>query len=121
MKIQNAKILSTELGFDDMSNLTFNIHFKLQTGGQIGMKPYCIGYGGCCEYYKIDTVKGTEKGMTAIARILSVVGVDKWENLPGTLCRVRFENDGDLNDSLESIGNILKESWFDFIDYFEKK
>ena len=121
MKVQNAKILSTELGFDDNGCLTFNIHLKLQTGGQIGINSYCIGHGGSCEYYKIDTVKGTEKGMTAIARILSVVGVDNWEDLSGKFCRVRFENDGDLSDSIDSIGNIMKESWFDFIHYFEKK
>ena len=53
--------------------------------------------------------------MEVISEILDVVGVDKWEDLPGKY--IRFE-DGGWGSTVTKIGNIIKDKWFDMRNFF---
>lgn len=53
--------------------------------------------------------------MEAISKILDVVGVDKWEDLPGK--HIRFEDAG-WGSTVTKIGNIITDKWFDMRGFF---
>lgn len=54
--------------------------------------------------------------MEVISKILDVVGVNSWEDLPGKY--IRFENDCWL---VTKIGNIMEDKWIDFKEFFSVK
>lgn len=112
MAIENVRITATKLSMGDHGCLTFYI-FVDGGGWGCGIGGYCIGHGylGCDE----DFFDATSKGLVAMMRIMDVVGVEKWEDLPGKYIRV--ETDG-WGDDIHKIGNILKDKWFDFEEFF---
>ena len=55
--------------------------------------------------------------MEAISKVLEVVGVDKWEDLPGKY--IRFEDNG-WGSKVTKIGNIIEEKWLDLEEFFGK-
>ena len=55
--------------------------------------------------------------MEVISKILEVVGVDYWEELPGKY--IRFEEG--RAGIIEKIGNIIEEKWIDFLEFFEEE
>lgn len=55
------------------------------------------------------------ESMEVISKVLEVVGVDKWEDLPGKY--IRFEDNG-RSSTVTKIGNIIKEKWFDMKEFF---
>lgn len=55
------------------------------------------------------------KSMESISELLDVVGVDKWEDLPGKY--IRFEDNG-RSSSITKIGNIIEDKWFDLEEFF---
>ena len=55
------------------------------------------------------------ESMEAISKILDVVGVDKWEDLPGK--HIRFEDAG-WGSTVTKIGNIITDKWFDMREFF---
>lgn len=55
--------------------------------------------------------------MEAISKVLEVVGVDKWEDLPGKY--IRFEDNG-WGSAVTKIGNIIEEKWLDLEEFFRK-
>ena len=105
IEIKNAKIASTMLGVEDHGILTCWLYLEYDGGGQ--------GFGG----YSLDTPDkarthefrrvGCAWGMEFINRILAVVGVEKWEQLPGKHIRVKAEH-----SKVHAIGNIIKDNWF---------
>lgn len=106
--IKNAKIISTMLGTEDYGILTCYITLDYGDSG-------CQGFGG----YSLDNPvkdpngkhmgrEGTAYGMKFIQRILTVVGVNTWEDLKGQHCRV----EGSF-DKIERIGHLIKNVWFD--------
>lgn len=110
-EIRNAKITSTTLGIEDHGIFTFDL---------------VIEFGGCgCVYggYALDSYDrksekriGTGKSIIAIRSILETVGVDKWEDLKGTLIRVK--NNG-WGSSIVEIGNIMENKWFNISEFFK--
>ena len=56
--------------------------------------------------------------MEVISRILDVVGVDNWEDLPGKY--IRIKDDG-LGSTIDEIGNLMEEKWFNIRDFFQSK
>jgi hypothetical protein len=110
MEIKNAKIVSTMLGREDHGIMTFMITVCFDSYGQgIG------GYG--LDYY--DRGAGqrvySAKGLEAISRIFDVVGVDKWEDLKGKYIRIK---DNGLNSSIDEIGNLMEDKWFNLREFF---
>jgi hypothetical protein len=104
--IENARIRSTSLGNDD-HGFTFWLNLDFGSSEQ--------GFGS----YRIrmdDALNPRNRfGIHCIARILSVVGVKKWEDLPGHYVRARRE--GGL---LRAIGPILGDPDYPkYYDWFE--
>jgi len=102
MKITNARIIKTMLGLEDHGIPTFFLYLDYGSSEQ--------GFGG----YGLQD--GSKKpieysSIKILLDILKVVGVDKWEDLPGKHIRVKRE-DG-WNGKILGIGHILKDCWFD--------
>lgn len=57
------------------------------------------------------------ESMEAISKVLEVVGVDKWEDLPGKY--IRFEDNG-WGSKVTKIGNIIEEKWLNLEELFGK-
>ena len=106
--IKNARIQSTMLGREDHGIMTFMINIS-SDGFYCGVGGYCLD--------RFDSAKQTRvfraESMEAISKVLEVVGVDKWEDLPGKY--IRFEDNGSI---ITKIGNIIEEKWFDIREFF---
>jgi len=100
-EIENARITSTMLGVEDHGILTAFVTLEYKSGMQ-SFGGYCMG--------NHDRHKRTESGFCAdfIVNVLSVVGVEKWEDLIGK--HVRADHD---SMKVYAIGNLLKDEWFD--------
>lgn len=110
MEIKNAKIRSTMLGRDSHGIMTFMIcidsgYFLCNIGG----------YGLDDFNPATQTRIFRAESMEAISKVLEVVGVDKWEDLPGKY--IRFEDNG-CGSTVTKIGNILEDNWFDLREFF---
>ena len=92
--IKNAKIVSTELGYEDHGIPTFFLHLDYGDSRQ--------GFGG----YIITN----HDAFKIIFGILETLGVRCWEDLTGVYVRARVEN-----GLVKAISPILKEKWF-FVD-----
>jgi len=111
--IENAQIESTMLGIEDHGMMSAWLHLKVRGGGQ--------GFGG----FVLDTVgdkeKFTRKPHAAcggfVAEVLRVVGVEKWESLPGKHLRIRRISDW---GKIVAIGNIINDEWFCPEEYFKE-
>ena len=111
MEIRNAQITSTMLGREDHGIMTFMIFVKFNGCG--------CGIGG----YALDVYDGDTqtrvfhvKSMEAISKILDVVGVDKWEDLPGKYIRIKYNGWG---STIDEIGNLMEEKWFNLREFFK--
>ena len=112
MDIKNAKITHTMFGREDHGIMTFTIFVHTDM--------YDIGLGG----YAIDrydretkTRKFTAQGLEAISKILEVVGVDTWEQLPGKYIRIKDQGWG---KPIDEIGNLIEDKWFNMREFFSK-
>ncbi|MDD2281259.1 MAG: hypothetical protein PHS80_00395 [Methanothrix sp.] len=96
----NAIIKSTHLGFEDHGIMTFwlNLEYSSCTGQRAGG-------------YSIDG----SKGMDLITKILTIVGVKSWEELPGKYIRVYSTHIG-----VGAIFNILEDRGVWFKKHFEE-
>lgn len=113
MEIKNAKISSTMLGREDHGIMTFMIY--------IDAFGFTCGIGGYC----LDEFNPTTRtrvfraeSMEVISKILEVVGVDKWEDLPGKY--IRIEDNG-IGSIVTKIGNIIEDKWFNLTEFFSVK
>jgi hypothetical protein len=93
MEIENARIESTHLGFEDHGIFSLNVAF---TGP---------GWGQGTGHLFAD--KGTSD---LIKPIIRAVGVEKWEDLPGKNCRIRRSSQ---LGRIEAIGNLMEDKWFE--------
>lgn len=114
--ILNAQIKATRFGFEAHSCLTFEIDFEHQRGYQ-SIGSYCIGHGSLF-YNEEKHITGSKKGTEAMARIMWAVGVESWENLKGSYCRVKFDEE---TEHLISIGHIVNDNWFNLDECMKKK
>ncbi len=113
MEVRNAVITSTMLGIEDHGIMSFYLYLDYGGSGQEA--------GG----WSLDTpVKigntflrrvGTAEGLSLIMKILDVVGVGKWEDLKGKHIRVKQDH-----TAVHAIGNIIKNEWLDFSQFFEE-
>ena len=112
MEIKNAKISSTMLGREDHGIMTFMIYIDTCDFD------CCIGRY-CLDEFNPATQTRVFRSepMGVLSKILEVVGVDKWEDLPGKY--IRFEDNG-FGSNVTKIGNIIDEKWLDFREFFGK-
>ena len=104
METKNAIIRSTYLGIEDHGIMTFYLNLDYGSVYQSA--------GG----YALDTVLekdgkfikriGYGKGMSLIMEILTIIGVEKWEDLPGSHIRVIAKHAGVI-----AIGHFLEDKW----------
>lgn len=113
MEVRNAKITDTKLGREDHGIFTFMIFVEFNHCG-CGIGGYCLdGYDE-----KLEGRVFYNKSMEVISRILDVVGVDNWEDLPGKYVRIK---DNGLGSTIDEIGNLMEEKWFNIRDFFQNK
>lgn len=100
-ELRNARISSTKLGcLHERGIMTAWIYLDYDGGGQ--------GFGG----YALDQYNGTDRigtacGCQKIRDLLIALGVDSWEDLPGTIVRVEH-----TSSKVFRIGHALKDQWF---------
>lgn len=112
--IKNAIIESTMLGREDYDILTFFINIRFDG------RSHCSSVGGYCldEYDPANETRVySAKSMEIISKILEVVGVNTWEELPGKY--IRFEDNG-WGHSIVKIGNIMEDKWLDVEKFFSR-
>jgi len=110
MEIKNAKITSTMLGREDHGIMTFMIFIEDDVGS--------VGVGGyALDQYDRDskTRVFSAKGIEVVSKILEVVGVNTWEQLPGKYIRYKFEGWG---STVKEIGNLIENKWLSFPEFF---
>lgn len=114
MEIVNAQIKNVSLTMADHGCLTFWLTLE-GDGWGCGFGGYCIGKGylGATEF---TAERGD--GLEAMMRIMDVVGVSKWEDLKGKHIRAALTGRG-WGDSVTTIGNLIKDKWFNIADFFE--
>lgn len=110
MEIKNARIRSTMLGREDHGLMTFMIYITAD-GFTCGIGGYCLDDFDPATQTRVFRAESME----AISKVLEVVGVDKWEDLPGKY--IRFEDNG-RSSTVTKIGNIIEEKWFDLKEFF---
>lgn len=112
--IKNAVINSTMLGREDHGIMTFMIYIAFDSGISCGVGGYVLD-----EYDpKTKTRVFRSESMEIISKILDVVGVNSWEELPGKY--IRFEDNG-WGSMVTKIGNIMEDKWLDFKEFFSVK
>ena len=114
MAICNARIESTMLGREDHGIMTWMIFISF------GASSCSCGVGGyALDSYDKDTKTRVfrAESMESVSKVLEVVGVDKWEDLPGKY--IRFEDNG-WGSTITKIGNIIEDKWLDIKEFFGK-
>lgn len=113
--IENAKITSVDLSMGDHSCLTSSIVLK-GAGWGCSYGGYCLGHGylGAPD----DFFDGSPQGIEYIERIMDVVGVGRFNDLPGKYVRVATKGWG---SPIKIIGNIINDKWFDSDSFFKDK
>lgn len=113
IEIRNAKIASTTLGVEDHGIFTCYLFCEWSGCG--------CGFGG----YALDQYDHTskERVITAhaaqvIPEIMKVVGVSKWEDIPGKYIRIVETG---LGGGIIKIGNLLEDKWFSFKEWFAEE
>ena len=104
-KIENALIKSTMLGIEDHGCFTAYVFVDGDGWG--------CGFGGYAldQWYEAKGKRvGTAYGLEFVMCLLEALGVESWEKLPGTICRVETEGPG---GKIVRIGHPIKNKWFD--------
>jgi len=103
MVIRNASIRNTKLGFQN-GLATSDIYFTLDQSAIPGDK---CAMGGVLLWKHKDENPADLTG-TWVFRVLKVVGVDSWEALIGTPCRIKTNG-----RTITAIAHYLNDEWFD--------
>ena len=105
---QNAKIISTMLGIENHDILSFYLYLDYGDSGQ-DAGGYALDAWNPTKEKRI----GAPKSMELIRQIIELVGVEKWEDLPGKHIRVRADN-----SQVYEIGHYLNDRWLNFTTFF---
>ena len=103
-EIRNARIRETHLGPEERGGLVGHLMLDYGDGTVQGFGGYEIAPRGE-EQRRISYTFGADY----ILRTLETVGVERWEDLPGKLVRVKVWEDG----FIRAIGHIIDDKWFD--------
>lgn len=114
-KIVNAKIEETFLGREEHGILTCYLYLS---GDGFG-----VGLGGRAldGYAEMEKRRvATQEGFEFIDRIMTVVGVQKWEDLVGKYVRIEVPEAG-FGSEVTKVGNLIKDDWLDFKKFFDEQ
>ncbi len=113
MEIKNAQIVSTMLGREDHGIMTFMITVRFGACS-CGIGGYALdGYDR-----ETKTRVFRAKSMEAVSKVLDVVGVDTWEQLPNKYIRIKDKGWG---STIDEIGNLMEDKWFNLREFFSKE
>jgi len=108
---KNATIKSTFLGIEDHGFFTFYLHLDYGGSGQ-GAGGYVLDVSADNKNQSTDAKLA--KSLRIIEKILKIVGVEEWEQLPGRYIKVKADH-----NRVYAVQNILGGEWLDFDEYFE--
>ena len=109
-EILNGKITSTKLG-EEHGCLTANLIIE-GDGWGCGLGGYCL------DHWFAETGKHhSSDGYGAIIELMKTLEVESWEELKNKYVRVEIEGWG---GKILRIGNLMKDKWFSFKDYFDE-
>lgn len=105
-RVENCRITSTSFGYEDHGILTAMVFVEGHGWG--------CGFGG----YAFDQwdeqtnarIPGNGFGLRWMTAVMKAVGIESWEKLPGTFCRVKTTGFG---GGITAVGHLLKDEWFD--------
>ncbi len=103
------------LGIEDHGIMTFMIHISFGGTGQ-GFGGFALDRPPIKQGYTSPRLP-TAYGMGVVMHLLRVFDVDRWEKVQGLYCRVR-RKDGSWNSTLQAIGHIVQDRWFDPEKYY---
>ena len=114
-RIENAKITNVSLNMENHGCLCLDLALEWDGCGCVyGGYVLGKGYVGADD----DFFNGSSKGCEAIMRIMDVVGESELLKLKRKYIRIAHK---DLGSTVEIIGNIIKDKWFDYRTFFEKE
>lgn len=70
-----------------------------------------VGHLGATEW------KGNGSAIVAMMKIMDIVGVSRWEDLPGKYIRVKTEGCG-CASTIDEIGNLIEDKWFNLKEFY---
>lgn len=111
---QNARIVSTHLGYEDHGILTFFLTLEIAGGTGVNLGGYALDDWDA----DIEARVADGDAMGIIGKILGVVGVSFWEQLTGQYIRVRRSDNP--NRTIQTIGNLMQDKWLNISDYFSE-
>lgn len=112
-KIENVKIKNVSLSMEEHGCFTSMLYLDGK-GFSVAYGGYCLGKG----YLGAKSFKGSAAGVESIMRIMDVIGVSRFEDLPNCYARVATKGWG---ESVKIIGNVIKDKWFDYETFFNDK
>lgn len=109
--IENAHIDSVDLSMEDHGQLFLKM--VISSGGW-GCVCGCstLGFG----YLGSKSFRGVTKATEYLMRIMDVVGVSKFNDLPGHYIRVASARH---SSGIRTFGNIIEDKWFDEPSFWE--
>lgn len=111
MRIENARIVSTSISMADHGVLSISFGV-IGDGWGCNIGQWVNGHG----YLGANNWKGNGSAIVAMMKIMDTVGVEKWEDLPGKLIRVKIDR---LSSPIDEIGNIIEDKWFNLRKFYE--
>lgn len=109
-RIENAQIKKADLSMADHGVLCLELVLEgYGWGVTYGGRTLGKGYVDATEF------SGSAKGIEEIMRIMDVVGVSTFSALTNKYVRVCIDGWG---SSVSKIGNIIKDKWFDYKEFY---
>ena len=115
IETKNALITSTMLGIEDHGIMSFFLYLDYGDSGHQGAGGYCLDEPLKDRNGRFIRRVGSANGMDLIMKILEVVDVEKWEDLPSKHIRVKAEY-----TKVHAIGHITKDKWLDFDEFWSE-
>ena len=112
--IKNAVIKTASITSDDHGLLSAWLTLNYGDGGQ--------GFGGLALYLPKSFTHHELKSVAGhfIWRCMEVADVTEWSRLKGKTIRVETDSDSEFGGSIQAIGHIVKNDWFNPSKDFEK-